>query len=226
MSRSRSRTASGRSSSGRSAKEHTVIIGDAVTMWEKLYWDVDVFTDIQRNYPTERQPISYAAINVCISTWSLARWVQREITRRDGKQAGDAFRHSLFEWIPVQGRCEDIANTAKHASHRDELAEGARADLRWEEGDEYAPAGLTLYHVDKDGRVSLAFDTFSKLVSEWWHVLVKVGLAEGDQRSPEWLQGKITRMFGRALSNLTVLPPGAFTTSETGIPPADDAAPP
>ncbi|BCP53748.1 hypothetical protein K32_23650 [Kaistia sp. 32K] len=179
-----------------------MIIGNAVTMWEKLLWDTEVFTDIQRDFPHEKQPISYAAINVCISAWSLENWVVKAVAERDGRSAIPDFRQSLDKWIPNQGKCADIANTAKHAEHRDDRWKGGSVELFWDDLDEDAPSAWALYHVDEDGNHALAFDVFSSLVNEWWQVLVNVGLAEGKRPTPDWLRMKFQRIFG----NIPVLP--------------------
>ena len=42
---------------------HTLIIGDVRTAWEKMYWDIDVFGDVQRSYPEEQAPLAYVALN-------------------------------------------------------------------------------------------------------------------------------------------------------------------
>lgn len=61
---------------------HTVLIGNPVTMWEKLAWDIDEFQDIQRLAPDEREPLVYSAINVCIAAWSLENWVVATLKAR------------------------------------------------------------------------------------------------------------------------------------------------
>ena len=94
------------------AKLHTVVIGSAVDMWSKLAWDVDVFEDIQRSFPNEKQPLAYAAINVCIAAISLRDWVQAAVKHRAGDEWNkDAFFQDLRDAVPELVVCEAIANT-------------------------------------------------------------------------------------------------------------------
>ncbi len=111
----------------------TVLVADAVTMWEKLAWDVDQYQDIQRSHPKERQPLAFAAINVCIAAWSLEQWaktawIQKERLKTE-KETDSAFYSIVRQHVPSQGICVDIANTAKHARHRDDSWEGGAVRL-------------------------------------------------------------------------------------------------
>ncbi|PCK77516.1 hypothetical protein [Rhizobium sophoriradicis] len=66
-----------------------MLIVESITMWEKLCWDVEQFQDIQRSYPQERQPLAFAAINVCIAAWSLEQWAKIEWIKKmrsEGKE--------------------------------------------------------------------------------------------------------------------------------------------
>lgn len=67
---------------------HTAVIGDVSTMWQKLAWDIQVFDDIQRDAPQEREPLGFAAVNVCIAASSLRNWTETAFAqrrRREGK---------------------------------------------------------------------------------------------------------------------------------------------
>ncbi len=190
-----------RKSSNIPPEVHTVIVGNATTMWEKLAWDVDQYQDIQRSNPQERQPLAFAAINVCIAAWSLEQWAKTAWMKRK-RSCGSEARESEFyalirQMVPNQGICVDIANTAKHARHRDESWEGGEVRLEWQDGDEDAPSTFLLIHVDKVGeRRFLAYDTFDAVRNDWWACLVSMELATGPQYSPEFMQNKLRRIFG------------------------------
>lgn len=143
-------------STAKSPTVHTALIGDPITMWEKLAWDVDQFQDIQRSYPDETQPLAFAAINVCIAAWSLEQWV-RAAWIKQRRSAGEKADESLFyktvrQLVPTQAICASVANTAKHVSHReDDDWKGGEVRIRWEDGDENGPSTYTLHYVDESG---------------------------------------------------------------------------
>ncbi len=187
--------------SSKPPETHTAIIGDPVTMWEKLAWDVDVFEDIQRSYPDERQPLAYAAINVCIAAWSLEKWVVSACKREARKEPGGfdvtEFRRVLKTAIPQQAMCAAIANTSKHAHYDESDWSGGAVAVDWEVGDEDSPSGWMLNHIDSTGRSrNLAFNSFMALRDNWWSHLVALGLATGVQTFPEWKQNKLRKIFG------------------------------
>ncbi|MBW9113174.1 hypothetical protein JNB88_05865 [Rhizobium cauense] len=183
------------------ATAHTGLINDPLSMWEKLVWDVEVFRDIQVSYPEERQPLAYAAINVCIAAWSLAQWVFTA-AKRASREQGVAFSDGLF-WadvhriVPEQAKCEAIADTAKHSKHEDKDWPGGEVRIDWIDGDEDEPPGWHFRHVHDDGREGvLALSTFQSLCNNWWRFLVEHGYAVGNYHTPRWLNNKLARMFG------------------------------
>ncbi|GEM_PF-3140350 len=183
------------------ATRHTAIIGDPVGLWSKLAWDVDVFRDIQVGYPTEVEPLSYAAINVCIAAGSLRNWVEN-VEARAARARGTAFDREGFlsamhRAVPEQAACEAIANTAKHARVADGEWPGGEVRLEWREGDEDVPPGYVLLHSDESGCVGVAVGRFDALCGNWWSHLVASGLAAGQRRIPDWQQRKLHRIFGR-----------------------------
>lgn len=190
---------------------HTAIIRDAGDMWSKLAWDADVYRDVQISYPSETQPLAYAAINVCIAATSLRDWVASEVARR-ARAAGlkyDEKAHltAMYAAVPEQALCEAIANTAKHAKHRDGDWPGGEVRLEWEEGDEDCPPGYMLHHLNGAGQGgSLAVNTFDALCGNWWDLLKALDLAKDQRRTPEWQQNKLRRIFGNPEGR--VLPPG------------------
>ncbi len=190
-----------RKSSKKPPEVLTVLVADAVTMWEKLAWDVDQYQDIQRSHPKERQPLAFAAINVCIAAWSLEQWaktawIQKERLKTE-TETDASFYSIVRQHVPSQGICVDIANTAKHARHRDDSWEGGAVRLEWQDGDEDAPPTFLLIHVHASGAESiLAYNTFEEVRNHWWTCLVALGLATGPQYSPEFLQNKLRRIFG------------------------------
>ncbi|MEY9717846.1 hypothetical protein ABIA22_000336 [Sinorhizobium fredii] len=175
-------------------------------MWEKLAWDIDVFEDIQRSYPNEKQPLAYAAINVCIAAESLGDWVGKIIGSRSptaSEPPWDRIRDHLASRVPQLNMCKAIANTAKHHNFREGRWIGGRVDLVWEEGDEYGPPGFALYHIDDNGQsMTLAFNSFQALKEAWWNALTAEGLAEGRMPTPEWMQNKLRRIFGGVIAKL------------------------
>jgi hypothetical protein len=195
----------------RSATLHTAIIGGAADMWSKLAWDADVCRDVQVSYPNERQPLAYAAINVCIAAQSLRDWVESELAGQ-AKAAGAQFdetahRKAMHATVPEQAMCEAIANTAKHANYRDGRWPGGRVSLDWQEGDEDCPPGYMLHHIHGGSqRGALAVNSFEALCGNWWTFLTALGLAQGMSRTPEWQQNKLRRIFGDPSDR--ILPPG------------------
>lgn len=183
------------------ATRHTAIIGDAVGMWSKLAWDVDVFRDIQVCYPDEDQPLAYAAINVCIAAASLRDWVKAAL-EAEAKKAGkiwrnEAFYRSVDAAIPELLSCVAIANTAKHANFRERGWIDGEVVMAYEEGDEDVPPGYVLYHMVA-GRQSLGFavSRFDALCRNWWAFLVANGLDDGQAKMPRWRTNKLNRIFG------------------------------
>ncbi|MBB2713974.1 hypothetical protein N2597_11490 [Rhizobium sophoriradicis] len=188
-----------RKSPSKPPEVHTVLVVDSITMWEKLCWDVEQFQDIQRSYPKERQPLAFAAINVCIAAWSLEQWAKIawiKKMRSEGKEVS-GFSTLVRQNVPGQGICADVANTSKHANHRDEDWQGGEVLLEWEDGDEDVPSTFSLRHVGSSNidRAS-AYETFEKVRNDWWKFLVSIGLASGPQYSPEFMQNKLRRIFG------------------------------
>lgn len=179
---------------------HTVIIGDVRTAWEKMYWDVDVFGDLQRSYPEEQEPIAYAALNACISASSLESWAmtawKRQRRQGDGS-ANDINFHALLETtIPHQGLCVDVANTTKHGDHRESRWKGGKLDLRYDDASEDSPSGFAVLKLH-EGRTSYLYNDLHDLPRCWWLFLQKVDLVSGGQPTPDWWQRKISRMFGQ-----------------------------
>jgi len=181
-------------------------------MWEKLAWDVDQYQDIQRSHPREKQPLAFAAINVCIAAWSLGQWVKcawKQERRLAGEKANDKLFYDLIQrLVPAQAICASVANTAKHAAHQDQEGwEGGEVRLDWEDGDENIPPTFVLRHVDSNQmKMEAAYSTFEAVRNDWWTCLVTLGFASGTQRSPEFMQNKLRRIFG---GTIHPLPPGA-----------------
>lgn len=181
-------------------KKHTAIINDPVGMWSKLAWDADVFSDIQKSYPDERQPLAYAAINVCIAASSLQSWVEAFLKRKSRKSkepwVADTFRQGILETIPEQPACIAIANTSKHSGFRERPWHNGEVRLSWEEGDEDTPSGYVLYHVISGGHSeSIAVSRFDALCRNWLTYLAAHRLTNGQTDMPEWRTNKLNRMF-------------------------------
>lgn len=182
------------------ATHHTVIIGDVAEMWSKLAWDADACRDLQVAYPSERQPLAYAAINVCIAAWSLRNWTEKALIDR-ASAGGAAFdkeghRRAMNMAVPEQAMCEAIADTAKHARHRDGEWPGGRVSIDWQDGDEDCPPGYMLHHSLEGGPSgSLGVNSFQALCENWWKFLANLGLVQGRMPLPEWHQNKLRRIF-------------------------------
>jgi len=147
--------------------------------------------------PDEPEPLAYAAINVCIAANSLKDWVQKAVPRSD-RATKEALDQEIRSAIPLQAMCDAIANTSKHSSHSDGYW-GGSVSLAWEEGDEWAPEGYVLRHVDADGApggvYGLAANHFNALLDSWWTFLLTRSLVKPDQRTPAWMQRKLRRTF-------------------------------
>lgn len=185
------------------AIRHTAVIGDPISLWSKLAWDIDVFRDIQVSYPDETEPLCYASINVCLSAWSLRNWLE-SVQARDARRRGEtldseAFYAEIARTILEQAACEAIANTAKHARLRDGDWPGGEVRLEWREGDEDVPPGYVLLHWSAGaGHEGLAISRFDSLCDHWWAHLNSLGLADGHHRIPDWQQRMLHRIFGRS----------------------------
>ncbi|WP_161989124.1 hypothetical protein [Sphingomonas glacialis] len=179
-------------------------------MFSKLAWDADVFREIQIDYPDEPEPLAFAAINVCISAWSLRNWTESVFAKQQRAAGRDydnkAFRDTILAAIPEQAACDSIANTAKHATLGEGAWPGGRVDLEWQEGDEDAPPGYVLLHRTRNCELGFAVNRFASLCDHWWAFLRQLGMTVGHERLPDWQQRKLNRIFGRHSSNDTVEP--------------------
>lgn len=179
---------------------HTLIISDIRGAWEKMYWEVDVFGDIQRSYPEEHEPLAYAALNTCISAsslenWSLSAW-RTKFAKKDRRTKDIEFRELLEAIVPNQGLCVDVANTTKHGHHREDRWRGGELNLRYDEADEDSPSGFTVLKSHVSGKGYL-YNDLHDLPRRWWMFLQKVDLVTGEQPTPDWWQRKMSRMFGQ-----------------------------
>lgn len=198
----------------REATKHTAVIGTVVQMWEKLAWDIDVFEEIQRAYPKEKQPLAYSAINVCIAASSLADWVVMAKCPSRNKREWKLIRDQLALQVPGLPMCRAIANTSKHYEFDEGRWHGGQVALGWEEGDEDIPSGFVLYH-DHGERMTMAFNSFQELKWAWWNTLVAEGLTEGRKPNPEWHQNKMQAIFGEVAKKL---PPHTLHPLPQGFP--------
>lgn len=179
---------------------HTLIIDGLRMAWEKMWWDVDVFGDVQRSFPEEQEPLAYAALNACISAsslenWSLMEW-KRQRRKRGSRPKDSEFYDLLASMIPHQGLCVDVANTTKHGDHRESRWQGGKLDLRYDEADEDSPSGFTVLKLHSSG-TSYLYNDLHDLPRSWWRFLVEVELVSGEQPTPEWWQRKMAREFNQ-----------------------------
>lgn len=180
--------------------KHTAIISDPISMWSKLAWDADCFRDIQASYPDEREPLAYAAINVCIAAQSLQNWVESSL-KREARAAGTPLDYTTFIGdlalaVPEQSACVAIANTSKHSVFNEGKWPNGTVKLVYEDGDEDAPSGYILYHVNADHQhEGFALRRFDFLCQNWWRFLTARGLTNGHSGMPEWRNNKLKRIF-------------------------------
>lgn len=190
----------------RSPKDHTVIVSDVQQMWEMLYWNVEVFGDIQRSYPVEYMPLAYSALNVCIASSSLQDWSKKRASR-DTKVRGSGTRWSakefeehLYRRIPLAADCRAIANTTKHS----DFAQGARGSvslvLEKSEPDEFDPGGYALRLIkDGEDQTNFFYNEVHDLPNTWWTFLREVDQVPDlniSERTPFWYRSKMSRVFG------------------------------
>lgn len=186
---------------GGDPRKHTAIIGDVETMWQKLVWDIHQFDKIQRSNPDLKEPLGFAAINVCIAAASLADWTVATVAprRRDaGKPTTEAdVRAHIYVHVHQQPMCEAVANTAKHARLKDGLWPDGEVRIDWDEGDEDGPPGYILRHVYPGGVQSIALNAFDVLQRNWWGELQNLGFAfSGNAGTFEWWQRHVEAMLG------------------------------
>lgn len=187
---------------GGDPRKHTAIIGDVETMWQKLVWDIHQFDQIQRSNPDLKEPLGFAAINVCIAAASLADWTVASVVARrrdEGKLTTDGdIRAHIHAHVPQQAMCEAIANTAKHARLKDGLWLDGEVRIDWEDASEHDPPGFILRHIHPGGMQSIALNAFGVLQRNWWAELQKLGYTfSGNIGEFEWWQRHIESIFGR-----------------------------
>lgn len=169
-------------------------------MWSKLAWDADCFRDIQISYPDEREPLAYAAINVCIAAASLQDWV-REHLKRTAEDAGISWEDNIFfkdviSSVPEQSACVAIANTSKHSEFRERRWRNGEVVLAYEEGDNDVPSGYVLYHaIAHSHSEGFALSRFDALCQNWWTFMTARGLTDGHSGTPEWRNKKLNLIF-------------------------------
>lgn len=186
-------------STNKSPTLHTLIISDVRSAWEKLYWDIDVFGDVQGSFLEDQEPLAYAALNACISASSLENWsfvIWKRQLRKKGFRVNDSDFHDLLKtMIPHQGLCVDVANTTKHGDHRERRWKGGKLDLKYDEGSEYTPPGFVVLKLHESSR-SYLYNDLHDLPDCWWLFLNEVDLVSGERPTPDWWQRKVSRMFG------------------------------
>lgn len=187
---------------GGDPRKHTAIIGDVETMWQKLVWDIHQFDQIQRGNPDLKEPLGFAAINVCITAASLADWTVASVVERqrnEGKPTTDAsVRKDIYTRVRQQAMCEAIANTSKHSRLKDGLWPDGEVRIDWEDASEDNPSGFILRHVHPDGIQNIALNAFGVLQHNWWGALQYFGFAfSGSIGEFEWWQRHVEAIFGR-----------------------------
>lgn len=184
---------------------HTAIIGDVAGMFSKFAWDLQQFRDIQSAWPSEQQPLAYAAINVCLAASSLQDWVATEMVRR-GRAAGQKITQSsaisaIHAAIPAQVAMAAIANTAKHSELDSRWPDG-RVEIQFYEGDEDCPPGFVLHHHGQLNGQAIALNHFIDLRSAWWRFMLDHSLVTEKDKYLDWEQSMLKRMFGDPLNEI------------------------
>lgn len=191
-----------RKSGGRYPSEHTVVIADAATMWAKLAWDVDNFSELQRDYPDLAEPLGFAAVNVCIAAWSLKNWAWAAFARQERQHgrnpAKQEFHSRLYAAVPEQRMCEAIANTAKHAALEEGEWRGGTVRIEWIDADEDTPGTYILrqHQTGVDGD-TLALSRFGDLERNWLDFLKSLRFhAPRHVYDLEFRQRRLRQIFG------------------------------
>jgi hypothetical protein len=181
---------------------HTVVIADPATMWAKLAWDIDTFSELQRDYPDMAEPLGYAAVNVCIAAWSLRQWVwsfHAKGERASGHPpCAEHFQSRLYEAVPEQRMCEAIANTAKHAAFEEAAWPGGAVRIDWLEATEDTPGTFILRQIHGDPNTdTMALSRFSDLERNWLDFLKALGFdAPSHVYDLEFRQRRLEKVFG------------------------------
>lgn len=165
---------------------HTAVIKDAYEMWSKLLWDVDVFQDLQRLNPDEKEPLGFAAINACISISVFVDWVANATVNGNKKM----FLNDHPDFLMFMA----IANTSKHSLHVEKEAAPVEAKMVWFDGDEDCPPAWQLYYVNSGESVT-AYERFDRIKIIAWKVLEKFDLTDSRSSGPEWYRRKMLRIF-------------------------------
>jgi hypothetical protein len=182
-------------------ERHTILINDVRRMWEKLYWDVGVLTDIQLSYPdrNDEQPLVYASLNACISSWSLNEWALGEFKRQNNEETRKVlearFKEIVTATVPMRDMCNAIANTTKHANYKHGNWVNGELTLEFAEGDARSPPSLYIRASDGNSATPF-FKAIGALPKCWWSALLELKLVDGAQPTPVWLQRKNVKMFG------------------------------
>ncbi len=178
----------------RPVQQRTLILKDALSMWEKLAWNVDVLEDIQRLQNDEFQPLCYAFLDACITAQCLQEWVCQQLETK-GEQGRKAFEAQTYAKIPDQLMCVSIANSAKHANYSGDWS--GTLELVFEPSDEDVQGGWSVRHIypgSEERLVTVA--NLRELCFQWFSLLVERGLVHGPYTSPAWFSNKMRRIFG------------------------------
>jgi hypothetical protein len=158
-----------------------------------MYWDVDVFGELQRSYPEEDAPLAYAALNACISSSSLENWVKSAWKRQrriEGRNIdSDDFSSLLRINIPYQDLCVDVANTTKHGEFRDSRWKNGELKLEYDDESEDTPSGFSIKALH-EGRISYLYNDIHDLPHRWWNLLLEIDLVSCEMPTPDWFRRK------------------------------------
>ena len=174
----------------RPVEERTIVLSAPVHAWEKLAWNVDQFSDLQRSGNQEIQPMCYAFIDVCIAAWSLQEWVKNSLPKAEW----DKLKQRVYSTVPAQEMCCSIANSAKHANYAGEWS--GIMGLRFLPNDEDVEGGWIVMHQEGTETTWTTLSVVDSLPRDWHSFLSENSYIPEGYKGPEWFQNKMDRIFG------------------------------
>ena len=166
----------------------TLLAGGAQHVWIKLQWEAAGLRRAREAQPFDLISTIYGAINFAITVQSLEDWTAKARVARDRSKGGGRVAHAkeIEEAVPMQAAFRDIANTAKHAHHREDNWLGGKVEIV------QTPAFVgtsreyvLVYHGD-NGRTHTSLDLFDQVTKQWlqlltrWNLIGLAGMPVGD----------------------------------------------
>lgn len=99
----------------------TAVVNSPADHFEKLLWNFRKYDEIDRPGSFGPDEVAFAAIDFAIASWSMAHWLDKFKRKFEGLRGFDKDSVDEIEHHDVM---TDIANTAKHAAHRERAFAG------------------------------------------------------------------------------------------------------